>query len=179
MSRAPVLSLLLVVPALVAGCSRPPAAPAFVDYRDEAAGFALRLPTGWERDPAGTPDEVRFLPRPATGGTAAEFLSVFTVPSEGGATEASLRRIVFALLAIHGVSGFQQDPRTTPDALWFKFEVTGSTAGVEWASIGVAVGGASRTQVAICAKPLPAWREGQKQCDEVIRSFRPGPLAGP
>ena len=104
---------------------------------------------------------------------------MFTVTSEGGATEASLRRIVFALLPIHGVSGFQQDPRTTADTLWFKFEVTGSSGGVEWASIGVAAAGAARTQVAVCAKPLPAWREGQKQCDEVIRSFQPGSLAGP
>jgi hypothetical protein len=176
-NRTPALCLLTL--ALAAGCSRPPAAPAFVDYRDEAAGFALRHPAAWARDPAAPPDEARFVPPQASAGAPAEFISVFTVTSEGGATEASLRRIVFALLPIHGVSGFQQDPRTTADTLWFKFEVTGSSGGVEWASIGVAVGGASRTQVAICAKPLPAWREGQKQCDEVIRGFQPGSLAGP
>ncbi|HET6947246.1 MAG TPA: hypothetical protein VFJ45_05470 [bacterium] len=177
MRRTPALCLLTLV--LAAGCSRPPAAPAFVDYSDEQTGFAIRHPAGWVRDAAGAPGEQRFVPPQSRAGVPAEFIIVFTVPSEGGATEASLRRIVFALLPIHGVSGFQQDPRTTADTLWFKFEVTGSSGGVEWASIGVAVGGASRTQVAICAKPLPAWREGQKQCDEVIRSFQPGSLAGP
>ena len=177
MNRVTVLAILAL--ALVPACNRPPAAPAFVDYSDEQTGFAIRHPAGWVRDAAGAPGEQRFVPPQSTAGAPAEFISVFTVTSEGGATEASLRRIVFALLPIHGVSGFQQDPRTTADTLWFKFEVTGSSGGVEWASIGVAVGGASRTQVAICAKPLPAWREGQKQCDEVIRSFQPGSLTGP
>lgn len=166
----------LLVAAFAAGCGRRAAAPAFVEYRDEAAGFTLRLPAGWSADTANAPQEVRFAP---PGAPEAEFISIFTIPVPDGATEASLRRVVFSLLPIHGVSGFQQDPRTTAQALWYKFEVTGSSGGIEWASIGVAVGGPARTQVAICAKPLPAWRQGQRQCDAVIASFQPGPLAEP
>jgi len=164
--------------ALAAGCGRPPAGAAFVDYRDAQAGFSLRHPAGWQREPGSDSGEVRFRPPQGEDGPA-EFIAVFTVPSPGGGTEASIRRIVFMLLPIHGVSGFRQDARTTAEVLWFKFEVTGSTGGVEWASIGAAAAGTGRTQVAVCAKPLWRWRDGQRQCDEVIRSFQPGPLAGP
>lgn len=159
---------------LAAGCSRQAAGPAFVDYRDEQTGFTLRSPGGWVRDPATGPGEVRLVP-PEEDRSPAEFISVFTVPAEGRPTEDALRRLVFGLLPIHGVSGFQQDPRSTAGVLWFKFEVTGSSAGIEWASTGVAAADTSRAQVAVCAKPLRAWREGQKECDEVIRSFRPAP----
>ncbi|HXF83013.1 MAG TPA: hypothetical protein VNN19_09710 [bacterium] len=164
-----VVAILIVT--FAAACSRPPA-PALVEYRDEQHGFALRHPAPWRRDPAAAAGEVRFVP-PGEVRSPGEFISVFTVPADGPPTEAVLRRVVFGLLPIHGVSGFQQDPRTTPRALWHKFEVAGTTSGVEWASVGVAVGTAERTQVAICAKPLAAWREGQKVCDEIIRSFRP------
>lgn len=171
------LRIIIVVAAaaLAAACNRPPAAPAFVDYRDQEAGFTLRHPGGWMRDASPGPGEVRFVPPGSGERPAAEFVSVFTIPSEGAPNESSLRRTVFNLLPIHGVSGFQQDPRTTAEVLWFKFDVTGSSGGVEWASTGVAVANAARTQVAICAKPLAAWRQGQQQCDEVIRSFQPAP----
>jgi len=169
------LSVIVCVLGVATGCNRP--APAFVEYQDEATGFSLRLPAGWERQTAAGSDEARFVPPEA--GSQAEFLSVFTVPSPDGRSESSIRRIVFTLLPIYGVSGFQQDPRTSDEILWFKFEVTGSSGGVEWASVGVAAAGAARTQVAVCAKPLPRWRDGQTQCDLVIRSFRPGPLGPP
>ncbi|MDQ7844316.1 MAG: hypothetical protein QN141_04725 [Armatimonadota bacterium] len=168
------MAVLLCAVGMAAGCSRP--TPAFVEYQDDAAGFSLRLPAGWVRRTAG-PGEARFTPPEAD--TGAEFLSVFTVPSPDGRSESSIRRIVFSLLPIYGVSGFQQDPRTSDEILWFKFEVTGSSDGVEWASVGVAAAGAARTQVAVCAKPLPRWRDGQKECDNAIRSFRPGPLGPP
>lgn len=169
--------VIIVIAAVVlaGGCSRPPAAPAFVDYRDEETGFIVRHPGGWVRDPMSGPREVRFVPAGAEGRPPAEFVSIFTIPAEGSPNESTLRRTVFNLLPIHGVSGFQQDPRTTTEVLWFKFDVTGSSNGVEWASTGVATADSSRTQVAICAKPLPAWRQGQRQCDEVIRSFQPAP----
>src|SRR5438552_332267 len=80
------------------------------------------------------------------------------------------------LLPVQGVSGFQQDARTTTQALWYKFEVTGTSAGREWASVGVLVSGDVRYHIAVCAKPLQQWRSGQKQCDEVIRTFQPGNL---
>jgi len=84
--------------------------------------------------------------------------------------------VVFEVLPVQGVSGFQQDARTTAQALWYKFEVTGTSAGREWASVGVLVSGDVRYHIAVCAKPLQQWRSGQKQCDEVIRTFQPGNL---
>lgn len=161
----------------VAGCSRRPGPPALAEYRDEQHGFALRLPEGWQRAEGTADFEARWLPPGAAAG--AEFITVLSLASPDGATEMAIRRLVFGALPIHGVSGFQQDPRTTADVLWYKFEVTGSSDRTEWASVGVAAAGRARTQIAACAKPLPQWREGQRQCDEVIRSFQPGDLATP
>lgn len=158
---------------LLAACSRPAAPAAMAEYRDEATGFSIRHPARWQRT-MGTSSEVRFVPPGAE--TGAEFISVFTVNAPSGKSEPEIRRQVFALLPIHGVSGFQQDARTSPDVLWFKFEVTGSTAGTEWASVGAVAAGDTRMQVAVCAKPLKQWRQGQRECDEVTRSFRPGNL---
>lgn len=174
--RLPVVVVIAVVLA-VAGCSRRPGPPALVEYRDEQHGFALRLPDGWQPAEGTAEFETRFLP-PGTAGDA-EFITVLSLASPGGASETEIRRLVFGALPIHGVSGFQQDPRTTAEILWYKFEVTGSSGGTEWASVGVAAAGPARTQIAVCAKPLPQWREGQAQCDEVIRSFGPGDLATP
>jgi hypothetical protein len=124
--------------------------------------------------PAGGP-EARFVPRGAEP-QSPEFISVFTVPSAGPPSEAEIRRQVFTLLPIQGVSGFQQDPRTTADALWYRFELTGSSGSTEWALVGAAAAGRAKMQIAVCAKPLEKWRQGQKQCDEVVRSFVPGDL---
>jgi len=163
---------------LLAGCARAPAPAALVSYRDDRLGFAILRPQGWQRA-AGTPEsEVRFVP-PGGAPEGAEFITVVTVPTPGGPSELEIRRQVFSLLAIHGVSGFQQDPRTTADVLWYKFEVTGTAAGTEWASVGVAAAGRARMQIAVCATPLPRWRQGQKACDQVVRSFTPGDLAAP
>lgn len=101
---------------------------------------------------------------------------MFTLPSAEKLSEPGIRRQVFTLLPVQGVSGFQRDGRTTAETLWYKFEVTGSTEGTEWASVGVVTAGPARFHVAVCAKPLTQWRDGQKQCDEVIRTFRPGAL---
>lgn len=120
---------------------------------------------------------MRLVP-PGSPEGSAEFISIFSVKAPSGNTEPEIRRQVFALLPIHGVSGFQQDARTTADVLWFRFEVTGSSGGTEWASVGVVAAGKTRMQVAVCAKPLRQWRQGQRQCDDVIRSFRPGDLSG-
>jgi len=169
------LAAILPLILFLAACSRPPAPPALTEYRDESAGFSIRHPQGWQRAPGVADAEVRFVP-PGSPEGAAEFISVFSVKSANANSEPEIRRQVFALLPIHGVSGFQQDARTTADILWFRFEVTGSTGGTEWASVGVVAAGKARMQVAVCAKPLPQWRQGQRQCDEVIRSFRPGDL---
>lgn len=161
---------------MAGGCRTAPAVPPPTDYRDARTGFALRLPGGWTQAtlPEGGP-EVRFVPR-GQEPQSAEFISVFTVSGTDPPTEQEIRRQVFSLLPIHGVSGFQQDSRTTAQALWFKFELTGSSGGTEWALTGVAAAGRGRMQIAVCAKPLEQWRQGQVQCDEVIRSFVPGDL---
>lgn len=167
----------LALAALAGGCRQTPTAPSFTDYRDAASGFAIRLPGGWTAAalPPGGP-EARFVP-PGAPPESPEFISVFTVPAEEPASEQAIRRQVFGLLPIHGVSGFQQDPRTTADVLWYRFELTGSSGSTEWALVGVAAAGRQRMQIAVCAKPLDAWRQGQSQCDAVIRSFTPGELS--
>jgi hypothetical protein len=170
------VGLVIAAVAIAGGCRSGPAAPSFTDYRDERTGFTIRLPGGWTQAalPAGGP-EARFVP-PGAEPESPEFISVFTVASEGTPAEHVIRRQVFSLLPIHGVSGFQQDPKTTPEVLWYRFELTGSSGSTEWALVGLAAAGGARTQIAVCAKPLDAWRQGQAQCDEVVRSFVPGNL---
>lgn len=175
----PAVAAVAVLVALAGGCRQTPQAqaPSFTDYRDTATGFSIRLPGGWSAAtlPAGGP-EARFVPRGAPP-ESAEFISIFTVPAAGPPSEQAIRQQVFGLLPIHGVSGFQQDPRTTADVLWYRFELTGSSGSTEWALVGVAAAGRRRMQIAVCAKPLDAWRQGQSQCDAVVRSFAPGDLS--
>ena len=170
-------ALLLVAAIIAGGCQAAPSAPSFTEHRDRRTGFTIRLPGGWTETslPAGGP-EARFVPR-GEGAQSAEFISVFTVPIEGTPSESEIRRQVFGLLPVHGVSGFQRDPRTTAAVLWYRFELTGSSGSTEWALVGLAAAGRARMQIAVCAKPLESWRQGQKQCDEVVRSFVPGDLA--
>jgi hypothetical protein len=168
--------LLALASIIIGGCQKPTAAPPFTDYRDARTGFSIRIPGEWAETPlpAGGP-EVRFVPR-GKGPQSAEFISVFTMPTEGPPSELEIRRQVFGLLPIHGVSGFQQDPRTTADILWYRFELTGSSGSTEWALVGLAAAGRARMQIAVCAKPLESWRQGQTECDGVVRSFVPGDL---
>jgi len=170
-------ALLLVAAMIAGGCRAAPPAPSFTDHRDDRTGFTIRLPGGWTETalPAGGP-EVRFVPRGAEA-QSAEFISVFTVPSESAPSESAIRRQVFGLLPVHGVSGFQRDPRTTANVLWYRFELTGSSGSTEWALVGLAAAGRTRMQIAVCAKPLTSWRQGQTECDAVVRSFVPGDLA--
>ncbi len=170
-------ALILCGAILAAGCRPAAPAPSWNEYRDERTGFTIRVPKGWIRaTPAPAPREVRFVP-PGENATSAEFISVFTVPSTAPPSELEIRRLVFGLLPVYGVSGFQRDPRTTADVLWYRFELTGSAGSAEWALVGLAAAGQARMQVAVCAKPLDRWRQGQTQCDEVVRSFVSGNLA--
>ena len=149
-------------------------APArLIEARDER-GFTIRYPQTWtqvRRD-----DAAWFVPDADRVPDVAEFILVVTRSAPGKLDDPTIRRVVFEVLPVQGVSGFQQDARTTAQALWYKFEVTGTSAGREWASVGVLVSGDVRYHIAVCAKPLQQWRSGQKQCDEVIRTFQPGNL---
>lgn len=160
-----------VAAVLATACGRP--APPLVEYRDPDGAFAVRHPAGWTSVRSG--DRWRTGPPPAGGiANPAEFVLVVTRPAEGQLDDPAIRQVVFELLPIHGVSGFQQDGRTTPAVRWYKFEVTGAAGEQEWASVGAVASGAARYYVVVCAKPLAKWRDGQRQCDEVIRSFQPG-----
>ncbi len=169
--------LLATIVAVVSACGRM-AEPALVDYRDPRTGFLVRYPAGWTitADPSGM--TVRFVP-PAfaqTSEAAPEFILVVTKPSESRLDEAGRRRAVFTLVPVHGVAGFQRDARSTGTMPWDRFEVTGASGSVEWASIGLVVAGDAGFHLVVCAKPLAQWRTGQKQCAQVIASFQPGSL---
>lgn len=173
------LFLVMCIALVSTACARTPTAPTLVEYRDEQYGFLIRQPSGWQRTSRGEGATLWIVP-PELGEQpeeAAEFIVVFTEPVRGKPDDAEIRRVVFSLLPVHGVSGFLQDTRTTAETVWYKFEVTGTSNGVEWASVGVVTAGPARLHMAVCAKPLGKWREGQKQCDEVVRSFQPGKLS--
>lgn len=156
---------------IVAGCTRLPAP--LTEFHDPEHGFTVRYPQGWT--PVHRAEAVWFLP-PDHAPEAGEFILVVTRPANAQLDDAAIRRAVFEQLSIHGVSGFQQDARTTQRVRWYKFEVTGSSGGPEWASVGAVSAGDARYHLIVCAKPLAQWREGQKQCDVVIKTFQPGPL---
>jgi len=154
------------------------AEPIMVDYRDPHSGFVVRYPQDWNRtiDPGGT--VVRFVPPGSAQAPEAspEFILVVTNPSATRLDEAARRRVVFTMLPVHGVSLFQRDGRTTSTFDWDRFEVTGATGDVEWASMGLLVAGDAAFHLVVCAKPLAQWRTGQHQCAQVIASFVPGAL---
>jgi len=160
---------------VISACGRT-AEPALVDYRDPRTGFFVRYPAGWIQtgEPRGI--GLRFVP-PAFATApdgAPEFILVLTRPSETRLDEAARRQAVFALLPVHGVAAFQREGRSTATTIWDRFEVTGASGSVEWASLGVVVAGDTGYYLVVCAKPLSEWRTGQKQCAKVIADFEPG-----
>jgi predicted Zn-dependent protease len=156
---------------IVAACTRPPAP--LTEFHDPEYGFTVRYPPGWV--PIRRAEAVWFVP-PDHAPEEGEFILVVTRSADAQLDDAAIRRAVFEQLSIHGVSGFQQDTRTTQRVRWYKFEVTGSSGGPEWASVGAVSAGDARYHLVVCAKPLAQWRGGQKQCDEVVRTFQPSPL---
>jgi hypothetical protein len=168
------LSLAVVVLLLLGACGRPAPSP-LVELQDDQFGFTVRYPRAWTQ--VRRVDAVWFVPQGAVQvPDVAEFITVITGSPGTQLNDSAIRRTVFELLPIHGVSGFQQDSRTNSQAVWYKFEVTGTSGGQEWASVGVLVTGAARYRMVACAKPLRTWRDGQRQCDEVVRAFQPGNL---
>ncbi len=174
--RHPAILLALCLLAL-SGCARP---PAYVTFTSEAQGFTLRYPSGWQVVRGERDERVWFLPPGAPKGdaphlTSGEFLLVFTIAQPGPLGDDEARRVGLRLLPIHGVSGFRRF-REAGGAQWHRFEVTGTSQGSEWASVGLLVTGPSALRYVVCAKPLERWRDGQKQCDEILTTFSPGRL---
>jgi hypothetical protein len=95
----------------------------------------------------------------------------------GPLPEPDVRRMAMTLLPMHGVSGFLRTPASTDRLVWYRFELTGSTGGAEWASLGLLITGPARLHYVVCASPLPTWRDRQKVCDEVLKTFSPGDLS--
>jgi len=150
-----------------------------VDYRDPRSGFVVRHPARWiiSADPTRSLLWVvppAFAQEPAT---APEFILVLTRAATAQLDEAGRREALFTLVSIHGVSEFRRDARATPTLFWDRFEVTGASGTIEWASAGVVVTGDRGFHVLVCAKPFAQWRTGQQQCAEVVATFQPGPLA--
>jgi hypothetical protein len=159
---------------LLAACARAPAP--LTEFHDSEYGFTVRYPLGWAQ--VRRVEAVWFVPPESAPHIpdAGEFILVVTRRATAKLDDTAIRQVVFELLSIHGVSGFQQDARTTPLVRWYKFEVTGSSGGLEWASVGAVSAGAAGYHIVVCAKPLAQWREGQKQCDEVVKTFQPGEI---
>ncbi len=167
--------------AVVIGCGRA-AVPALEPYTSEAHGFTIARPPSWHRVESEGGRRVWFLPAslpsgvaPETGAT--EFIVVMSREAPGPLPEGEVRLLAMSLLLMHGVSGFQRTSAGTETTAWYRFELTGSTRGSEWASLGLFVTGQARIHYVVCAGPLPVWRERQKLCEAVLRSFIPGDLS--
>ena len=171
------VSLLALCLLALSGCTQPPGAATFTS---EAQGFTVSYPAGWQIVQAEKDERVWFLPPGAPQSdpphlAASEFLLVFTVAQPGPLSDDEARRTGLRLLPIHGVSGFRRF-REEQGVRWHRFEVTGTSQGSEWASVGLLVTGASTVRYVVCAKPLGRWRDGQKSCDEILTTFTPGRL---
>ncbi len=164
----------------IAACARP---PVYGTFTSPSQKFSIAYPQGWEIVKQGEDARVWFLPPGSTADRDAphlstpEFLLVFTETSPGPLTDDQARQVGLNLLPIHGVSGFRRI-KEEKGVIWHRFEVTGiSGGGREWASVGLLVTGPKAFHYVVCAKPLDKWRDGQKQCDEILRTFKPGPLS--
>jgi hypothetical protein len=175
-------AVVFAVALLLVACGRTPArAPALAPFASEAHGFRISHPAGWHRVESDEGRRVWFLPTAPRGdespeSSATEFLVIMSRPDPGPLPEGAVRRLAMTLLPMHGVSGFQRTSDHGAPAAWYRFELTGSTRGVEWASLGLLVTGPRGLHYVVCAAPLPAWRDRQRLCDEALRSFAPGNL---
>jgi hypothetical protein len=172
----------VIAAGLAAGCARGPRSETLQPYTSARHGFTLERPASWAIVETDDGRRIWFLPqRPALGETpetsAAEFLVVMTLAEPGPLPEHEVRRLAMTLLPMHGVSGFQQTEASTAQVGWYRFELTGSTRGREWASVGFLITGTRRLHYVVCAAPLNEWRERQKTCDRALRSFTPGDVS--
>jgi len=167
---------------MAAGCARTARTDAVQPYTSDRHGFTIERPGSWRPIETDEGRRIWFVPTPVPPGetpetSATEFIVVMTRPELGPLPENDVRRLAMSLLPMHGVSGFQRTDASTTQVVWYRFELTGSTRGREWASVGVLVTGAQRLQYAVCAAPLAEWRDRQKLCDRVLHSFTPGDLS--
>ncbi|MGH2406188.1 MAG: hypothetical protein ACRDGN_17270 [bacterium] len=173
-------SLAVIVAIAIVGCARR-ASETLEPYTSERHGFSITRPSSWERIETEDGNRVWFLPQaPAAGelpeAGATEFIVVMTRQEAGPLAEGEVRRLAMSLLLMHGVSGFARTAESTEQIVWYRFELTGSTRGREWASVGLLVTGPQRLHYTVCAAPLSEWAAKQKRCDAVLRSFRIGDL---
>ena len=171
------LGVAVCLATLVAGCMRP---PAYATFTSEERKFSIAYPQEWQIIRASGDERVWFVPAGAATGEVphlgtAEFLVVFTLTIPGPLPDDAARRIGLSLLPIHGVSGFRRFKEEN-GAAWHRFEVTGTSQRAEWASVGILVTGRQAFHYVVCAKPLDRWRDGQRECDEILKTFRPGTL---
>lgn len=175
----PLLCGLLLLLAPLAGCGQ--RGPAYETYTHPQLGFSIAYPRGWEVVERSEEGRVWFVPPGLVGEgevphlETASFLAVFTLDVPGPVSDDEARRLGLSLLPIHGVSGFRRF-RNDGGVAWHRFEVTGASRGGEWASVGLLVSGRERVRYVVCARPLGEWRQAQKSCDEILTTFRPGPL---
>jgi hypothetical protein len=177
MGRTIMLVLALI---LIAGCSRSRPQP-LEPYSSGTHGFTVSRPASWQRVETEDGGRTWFVPAlPPQGETpetqATEFIVVMTRDEPGPLAESDVRRLAMTLLPMHGVSGFQRTPASNEQTVWYRFELTGSTRGTEWASLGLLITGPRRLQYLVCAGPLETWRERQRLCDDVLKAFQPGDL---
>lgn len=147
---------------------------ALVDYANESIGVTLKHPEGWKPLTAADGNWVLVVPDGGAAGQPdasrhAEFVSVRVAPGEPPSSDDALRREAFTQLPFHGVAKFQRAPG---DGVRYRFEGTGTAAAAQWAGVGVLVVEPARLVHIVCAKPVDRWREGQKQCDDVIESIQ-------
>jgi hypothetical protein len=152
-----------------------------VPYASDAHGFELARPGAWQRVDTDDGRRVWFLPTAPPAGEspetwATEFLVIMSRPDPGPLSEGEVRRLALTLLPMHGVSGFQRTSEDGAPVTRYRFELTGSTRGTEWASLGLLITGPRGLHYVVCAAPLTVWRDRQRVCDEALRSFVPGDL---
>ncbi|MDR5682604.1 MAG: hypothetical protein QN163_01060 [Armatimonadota bacterium] len=162
----------LIVCLLIAACDRGPVP--LVEYRNESIGVALRHPRGWTVLTAPDADWVQIVPPQGSGAQPdplrySEFVSIRMVRGVRSADEDRMRGIAFSELPFHGVAKFQREAVSGGEAR-YRFEGTGTSAIGQWASVGVLIVGRERALHVVCAKPIERWRDGQRECDDVIAS---------
>jgi hypothetical protein len=165
---------LLIACLVFAACARGPAP--LVEYRNESIGVALRHPRGWAVLASPNSDWVQIVPPQGSGSQPdplrySEFVSIRRVGTEQETAEQEsedqLRGVAFSHLPFHGVAKFQREGGPG-DGARYRFEGTGTSAAGQWAAVGLLIVRSQQVVHIVCAKPIDRWREGQKECDDIV-----------